>query len=146
MTGSHVEAKFWTQVVMLASGIPTIIGRRPRSLNRCGFELEARGERGLGDLELLGRRLGRREPVLELVAGPRERPRERLLRVALHPAEELGRGRDDADGRPRAARRPRSDSGARAATTLPAAVVTSSGPTRCEPQRSCSRARGSPCS
>jgi hypothetical protein len=49
-----------------------------RSLHRLPLELEAGGERGLGDLELLGRRLGGREPVLELVAGAREGLRERL--------------------------------------------------------------------
>ena len=36
--------------------------------------------------------------------------------------------------------------GARRARRLPAAEVMMSGPTRCEPQRSCSRCRGSPCS
>ena len=36
--------------------------------------------------------------------------------------------------------------GARDAIALPAAVVTRSGPIMCEPQRSCSRVRGSPCS
>ena len=61
------------------------------------LELQAGGERRLGDLELLRGRLGGGEPVLQLVAGPRERARERLVRVARHPAEELGRGRDRAE-------------------------------------------------
>ena len=41
---------------------------------------------------------------------------------------------------------PRRWIGARAARMFPIAVVTSSGPTRCEPQRSCSFPRSSPCS
>ena len=41
---------------------------------------------------------------------------------------------------------PRTDLGARAASTLPTAEAASSGPIRCEPQRSCSFARFSPCS
>ena len=36
--------------------------------------------------------------------------------------------------------------GARAASVFPIAVVASSGPSRCEPQRSCSFVAGSPCS
>ena len=65
------------------------------------LELEARLERGLGHLELLGARLGGREAVLELVARLRERPRERLLRMPRHPAEELGCRGDRADLRDR---------------------------------------------
>ena len=61
------------------------------------LELEARGERRLGDLELRRRRLGGREAVLELVAGLRERLRDGIARVARHPAEDLGRGGDRAD-------------------------------------------------
>jgi hypothetical protein len=37
------------------------------------LELEARRQRGFGDLELLGSRLGGREPMLQLVTRPRER-------------------------------------------------------------------------
>src|SRR5437762_8246514 len=58
------------------------------------FELEARGECCLRDLELLRRRLGRREAVLQLVARLRERAREGVARIARHPAEDLGRGGD----------------------------------------------------
>jgi hypothetical protein len=43
------------------------------------LELEARLERRLGHLELLGSRLRRREAVLELVSRLREGPRERML-------------------------------------------------------------------
>ena len=48
--------------------------------------------------------------------------------------------------RRRAAPAPRARSGARAASAAPTAEVSSSGPIRCEPQRSCSFPRGSPCS
>src|SRR5581483_6979944 len=61
------------------------------------LELEALRERSLGDLELVRRRLGGREAVLELVAGLRERPRERIVRVPRHPAEQLRGGGDRAD-------------------------------------------------
>src|SRR5881628_1353477 len=65
------------------------------------LELQAGGQRGLGDLELLGRRLRRREAVLELMAGRRERMRHTTLRVARHPAEDLGRRAERADLRSR---------------------------------------------
>src|SRR5579864_21544 len=61
------------------------------------FELEARGERRLRNLELLRRRLGRGEAVLQLVARLRERLRERVARMTGHPAEDLGRGGDRAE-------------------------------------------------
>src|SRR5581483_5224546 len=63
------------------------------------FELQARGEGRLGHLELLGRRFARAEPVLELVARPCERPRERMRRVPRHPAEDLGRRDERAERR-----------------------------------------------
>src|SRR5579884_2818850 len=63
-----------------------------RFLGGCGMlELEARGQRRLGDLELLGARLRGREAVLELVARLGQRTRERMRRMPRHPAEELGR-------------------------------------------------------
>src|SRR6476646_2600492 len=65
------------------------------------LELEARGQRGLGHLELRRRRLGGREPVLELVTRLRERLSERVRRVPRHPAEELGGGGDRAELRDR---------------------------------------------
>src|SRR3954468_11197740 len=58
------------------------------------LELQAGRQRRLGDFELLRARLGGGEPVLQLVAGPRQGARERLVRVARHPAEQL-RGRGD---------------------------------------------------
>src|SRR5205814_956646 len=61
------------------------------------FQLQAGGERGLGDLELLGGRLLGRQPVLQLVARLGERAREAVLRVADHPAEELGGDADSAE-------------------------------------------------
>src|SRR4051794_23559500 len=61
------------------------------------LELEARCERGLGDLELLGRRLHGGEPVLQLVARLRERLRHETVGVARHPAEDLGRCGHSAD-------------------------------------------------
>src|SRR4051812_13795724 len=57
------------------------------------LECEARGERGLRDLQLLRRRLRRREPVLQLVPGLRQPLREQVVGMTRHPAEELrGRG------------------------------------------------------
>ena len=61
------------------------------------LELEARLERRLGHLELLGARLRRRVAVLELVSRLRQCPRERMLRVPRHPAEELGCRTDRTD-------------------------------------------------
>src|SRR5712691_556922 len=61
------------------------------------LELEARRERGLGDLQLLGRRLGRGQSVLQLVPGLRERLRQDVAGIACHPAEDLGRCGDRAD-------------------------------------------------
>src|SRR5882757_6880280 len=61
------------------------------------FELEAGGECCLRDLELLRRRLGRREAVLQLVSRLRKRLRERVARVARHPTEDLGRSGDRAE-------------------------------------------------
>src|SRR5712691_727092 len=61
------------------------------------FELEAGGEGCLGDLELLRRRLGRGEAVLQLVSRLRQCLRERVARIARHPAEDLRRGSDRAD-------------------------------------------------
>src|SRR5256885_10780987 len=61
------------------------------------LELEARRQRGLGHLELVGGRLRRREAMLGLVSGLRECPGKRVRRVPLHPAEELGRGGDSTE-------------------------------------------------
>src|SRR5947208_11155138 len=55
------------------------------------FELEAGCECGLGDLDLLRRRLRGREAMLKLVAGLGESAREAVLGIAHHPAEDLGR-------------------------------------------------------
>jgi hypothetical protein len=61
------------------------------------LELEARRERGLRYLELLRGRLLGGQPVLQLVARLGERAGETVLRIADHPAEELGRDADSAD-------------------------------------------------
>src|SRR4051794_38935904 len=61
------------------------------------LEREARGERGLRDLQLLRRRLGGREPVLQLVARLRQPLREHVLGMPRHPAEQLGRRREGAE-------------------------------------------------
>src|SRR6266702_2183588 len=53
------------------------------------FERETGTQRRFGDLELLGRRLRGREPMLELVARLRQRRRERVAGMALHPREDL---------------------------------------------------------
>src|SRR3954468_4824039 len=55
------------------------------------LEREARGERGLRDLQLLRRRLGGREPMLQLVTGLRQPLREQVVGMTRHPAEELRR-------------------------------------------------------
>ena len=68
------------------------------------FQLQARPQRGVGDLELRGARLAGAETVLELVARPRERARERVRRMARHPAEDLDRRRDGTDRADRARR------------------------------------------
>ena len=94
------------------------------------LELEAGGQGRLGDLELLGGRLRGRDPVLELVAGLRERLRERVVGVAHHPAEDLRRGGDRAERREPARGELRSCAGARAARALPIVSVASSGPTQ----------------
>src|SRR5947209_18505319 len=73
-----------------------------RVLSACAMlELEARGERRLGDLQLLLRRLCRRETVLQLVAGLRERLRDEMLGMPCHPAEDLRRRRERAELRER---------------------------------------------
>src|ERR1022692_1937741 len=57
------------------------------------LEREARGERGFRHLQLLRRRFGGREPVLERVPRPGKRLRDGMARVPRHPAEDLrGRG------------------------------------------------------
>src|SRR5690242_14258965 len=61
------------------------------------LELEAGRERSLGDLQLLGRRLGRGETVLQLVPRLRERLRHRVVGIARHPAEDLRRRSERAE-------------------------------------------------
>src|SRR5262249_50823837 len=73
-------------------------GMRPKALAALVLEIEACVERSLGDLELLGARLGGREPVLQLVTRKRECTREAAIRGALHPAEDLGRCGDRTEG------------------------------------------------
>src|SRR6266511_3956014 len=82
------------------------------------LELEAGGQCGLRHLELLRRRLRGGEAVLELVARPSERLRQRALRVPHHPAEDLGGGCHGSDRRgqsgwaPKVRRCPRRQRGA----------------------------------
>ena len=64
-----------------------------------GFELQAGLQRRLGDLELRGVGLGGRDPVLELMTGPGERPGDRMVGVPNHPREDLGGYRHAPDGR-----------------------------------------------
>src|SRR6266851_985980 len=76
---------------ILSTGRSKISGGS-RVLSVCAMlELEAGGERGLCDLELLRRRLRRRKPVLKLVAGLRQRLRDEIVRMPGHPAEDLRR-------------------------------------------------------
>src|SRR6266849_7316317 len=76
---------------ILSTGRSKISGGS-RVLSVCAMlELEAGGERGLCDLELLRRRLSRRQPVLQLVTGLRQRLRQEIVRMPRHPAEDLGR-------------------------------------------------------
>src|SRR3954462_11651443 len=70
------------------------------------FELQTGGQRGFGAPQLLGRRLFRGEPVLELVPRPSESAREAVVRVADHPAEELRRNTQSADLRGKSRRAP----------------------------------------
>src|SRR5215218_501492 len=79
------------------------------------FELEAGGEGGLCDFELLGRRLRGGQTMLNLVAGLRQRLRQRMIRVADHPREDLRRRGERAErgeatrGKPELGRRPGSE-------------------------------------
>ena len=68
-----------------------------------------------------------------------------MVGVPAHPGEDLDGGADGADGAERAGGRA-GRAGARAASALAAALVSSSGPTRWPPQRSCSFVAGSPVS
>src|SRR5579862_673882 len=70
------------------------------SLGRCGggiFELQARTQRGVRDLELPLVRLSGGEPMLQLVPWPGESAGEPVARVARHPAEQLRRDGDGAE-------------------------------------------------
>src|SRR5438067_1995729 len=80
----------------------TCLPRAARSTPTTFVEINVRGERSLRELELLGRRVGRREPMLELVAGLRERARKATLRIPRHPAKDLGRRAERAELRRRA--------------------------------------------
>src|SRR3954447_25406915 len=68
------------------------------------LEREAGGERRLCDLQLLLRRLGRREPVLQLVPGLRQPLREQVVGMTRHPTEQLGRSGERPELRSRACR------------------------------------------
>src|SRR6266545_2251983 len=83
---------------IFSTGSSKISGGR-RSRTRCStatqlllLELEAGRQSCLGDLDLLWRRLGGGQAVLQLVPRLGERAGEALLRVADHPAEDLRRG------------------------------------------------------
>ena len=78
--------------------------------------------------------------------GLRERAGELLVGVADHPAEDLGRGDDRSERRDTAGGPAHVLGQLRRRRRSPTAVVASIGPIRCDPQRSCSRARGSSCS
>ena len=65
-----------------------------------------------------------------------------MLRVPHHPREDLRRDARPRRATPAARAASRNWRGAREARTLPIMSVPSSGPTRCEPQRSCSLSRG----
>ena len=97
------------------------------------LELEARGERCLGDLDLLRRRLGRREAMLQLVS----RASRAHARAACRGCAPSSRRSPSTPRRQRAARRDaravRMCAGARAARVLPIAVVASSGAEQVRP-------------
>jgi hypothetical protein len=61
------------------------------------LKLQTGGERSLGDLKLLRSWILGRKPVLQLVTRLRQRTRERAVRVADHPAEQLGGDADRAE-------------------------------------------------
>src|SRR5688500_20375927 len=77
------------------------------------FELQAGGEGGLGDLELLGSRLGGRETVLNLVTRPGESLRHRVVGVTHHPGEDLGGDGERAERRQGTRRSTQVDGGTR---------------------------------
>src|SRR5262245_17603261 len=101
---------------IFSTGRSNTSGSRRFSLVRVAIlEREARCERRLRNLELVGRRLGCREAVLELVPRLGERLRERMVGVAHHPREDLRRDRDRCHrgeaprGEPELTRRPRGE-------------------------------------
>jgi hypothetical protein len=63
------------------------------------LELEARLQRGLGDLQLRRVGISGCQAVLELVARPGQRASDRVIGVADHPREELGRQGEGGDCR-----------------------------------------------
>ena len=147
MTGSHVSATFC--MVDAEAGRHAIAGSsaaRRSQLKRAGARARGR-PRARPRRPRAGPGVGSavEKPVLELVARPASARARRWLGVPLHPAEELGRGRDRADAaarRPRAAaRRARARRGC-----CRAAPWRAIGPTRCVPQRSCSLPAAAPCS
>ena len=91
------------------------------------LELEAGVERRLGDLELLGARLGGREPVLELVTGiARARASRRSGLRCIQPKISVEAATAPSDAASLAAGR--SSAGAREASTFAKVAVASSGP------------------
>src|SRR5438094_7997096 len=66
---------------IFSTGSSKTAGSRRLRVRVAKLQLQARVESRAGDLELLGRRLLRRERVLQLVPGLRERDRDRIARV-----------------------------------------------------------------
>ena len=147
MTGSQSIAKFCTVDPKLASS--------SMHASSAAEAVQLKRELGLR-LEL---EAGRRGPPRRPRAGPASARRSRAgagargpgcasarasarLGVALHPAEDLGRGRDARRATRRAAPPAAASRGrARGEQVRRPRSSASSGPTRCEPQRSCSFAR-----
>src|SRR5579862_1045231 len=82
---------------IFSTGRSKMSGSRRLRVVSIGLAPQTRLERCVGHLELSVRRLVGAEAVLELVAGARESPRERMRRVPRHPAEDLRRRGDRAD-------------------------------------------------
>ena len=77
--------------------------RAVAATRRCARASRQASRAAFATVELIARRLGRREVALELEAGAREDARDRMRRIARDPREDLDRAADRA-GRPDEAR------------------------------------------
>ena len=110
------------------------------------FELEARGERSLGDFDLLRRRLRGREACWSSWPGFASARASRFSGLRTIQPKISVEAADGDELRPEPCRACGRAQAQRDASVLPIAVVTRSGPSRCEPQRLCSFVARFPCS